>query len=73
MKFNLGSKNKETFNKMIKSAGSAAELFNSNVKKTKTKNCSDLKAARKHHTHRHRGKVQGEDRLSRIRQRRTDG
>jgi hypothetical protein len=43
MKFNLGSKNKETFNKMIKSAGSAAELFNSNVKKTKTKNCSDLK------------------------------
>ena len=43
MKFNLGGKNKDTFNKMIKSAGSAAELFNSNVKKTKTKNCSDLK------------------------------
>lgn len=42
MKFNLGGKNKETFNNMIKSAGSAAELFSSNVKKTKTKNCSDL-------------------------------
>ena len=42
MKFNLGSKNKETFNNMIKSAGSAAELFSSHVKKTKTKNCSDL-------------------------------
>lgn len=42
MKFNLGSKNKETFNNMMKSAGSAAELFSSNVKKTKTKNCSEL-------------------------------
>ena len=42
MKFNLGNKNKETYNNMIKSAGSAAELFSSHVKKTKTKNCSDL-------------------------------
>ena len=42
MKFNIGGKNKETFNNMIKSAGSAAELFSSNVKKKKTKNCSDL-------------------------------
>jgi hypothetical protein len=42
MKFNLGGKNKETFNNMIKSAGSAADLFSSNAKKNKTKNCSDL-------------------------------
>jgi len=42
MKFNLGGKNKESFNHMIKSAGSAAELFSSNVKKTKTKNSTEL-------------------------------